>query len=34
MRARIGRREKVFGPGRTVSLDRDAKARIMAYARA
>jgi hypothetical protein len=32
MRAR--RREKVFGPGRAVPLDRNAKARIMAYARA
>src|SRR6516162_11950392 len=28
------RREKVFGPGRPVPLDRNAKARIMAYARA
>jgi hypothetical protein len=28
------RREKVFGPGRSVPLDRNAKARIMAYARA
>jgi hypothetical protein len=28
------RREKVFGPGRAVALDRNAKARIMAYARA
>ena len=28
------RREKVFGPGRAVPLDRNAKARIMAYARA
>ena len=28
------RREKVFGPGRAVSLDRNAKARIAAYARA
>ena len=28
------RREKVFGPGRTVSLDRNAKARVEAYARA
>jgi hypothetical protein len=27
-------REKVFGPGRAVPLDRNAKARIMAYARA
>ena len=27
------RREKVFGPGRAVPLDRNAKARIMAYAR-
>jgi hypothetical protein len=31
---RITRREKVFGPGRTVPLDRNAKARIQAYARA
>ena len=30
----IARREKVFGPGRAVPLDRNAKARIMAYARA
>jgi hypothetical protein len=28
------RREKVFGPGRAVPLDRNAKARIQAYARA
>jgi hypothetical protein len=28
------RREKVFGPGRAVPLDRNAKARIMVYARA
>jgi hypothetical protein len=28
------RREKVFGPGRQVPLDRNAKARIAAYARA
>jgi hypothetical protein len=28
------RREKVFGPGRTVPLDRNAKARIATYARA
>jgi hypothetical protein len=34
MRARLGRREKVFGPGRAVPLDRNAKARVMAYARA
>ena len=27
-----GRREKVFGPGRAVPLDRNAKARIAAYA--
>ena len=27
-------REKVFGPGRAVPLDRNAKARIIAYARA
>ena len=31
---RITRREKVFGPGRAVPLDRNAKARIAAYARA
>jgi Helix-turn-helix domain len=31
---RLGRREKVFGPGRAVPLDRNAKARIAAYARA
>jgi Helix-turn-helix domain len=29
-----GRREKVFGPGRAVPLDRNAKIRITAYARA
>jgi hypothetical protein len=29
-----GRREKTFGPGRTVPLDRNAKCRIAAYARA
>jgi hypothetical protein len=29
-----GRREKVFGPGRAVPLDRNQKARIAAYARA
>jgi Helix-turn-helix domain len=34
VRARIGRRVKVFGPGRSLPLDRNAKARIMAYARA
>lgn len=28
------RREKVFGPGRGIALDRNAKARIMIYARA
>jgi hypothetical protein len=28
------RREKVFGPGRQITLDRNAKARIAAYARA
>jgi hypothetical protein len=28
------RREKVFGPGRAVPLDRNAKVRILAYARA
>jgi hypothetical protein len=27
-----GRREKVFGPGRAMPLDRNAKARIAAYA--
>ena len=31
---RSHRREKVFGPGRAVPLDRNAKARIAAYARA
>jgi hypothetical protein len=31
---RSARREKVFGPGRQIPLDRNAKARIMAYARA
>ena len=31
---RGARREKVFGPGRAVPLDRNAKARIAAYARA
>jgi hypothetical protein len=30
----MSRREKVFGPGRTVPLDRNAKARVTAYARA
>jgi hypothetical protein len=30
----LRRREKVFGPGRAVPLDRNAKARIVAYARA
>jgi hypothetical protein len=29
-----GRREKVFGPGHAVPLDRNAKARVAAYARA
>jgi hypothetical protein len=29
-----GRREKVFGPGRAIPLDRNAKCRIQAYARA
>ena len=29
-----GSREKVFGPGRAVPLDRNANARIVAYARA
>jgi hypothetical protein len=28
------RREKLFGPGRAVPLDRNAKARVMAYAKA
>ena len=31
---RTARREKVFGPGRAVPLDGNAKARIQAYARA
>jgi hypothetical protein len=31
---RLTRREKVFGPGRQVPLDRNQKARIAAYARA
>ena len=31
---RLARREKVFGPGRAVPLDRNAKARIAAYAKA
>ena len=31
---RLSRREKVFGPGHAVPLDRNAKARIQAYARA
>jgi hypothetical protein len=31
---RSHRREKVFGPGRAMPLDRNQKARIMAYARA
>jgi hypothetical protein len=31
---RTARREKVFGPGHAVPLDRNAKARIQAYARA
>ena len=31
---RSARREKVFGPGRAVPLDRNAKCRIQAYARA
>ena len=30
----LSRREKTFGPGRAVPLDRNAKARLMAYARA
>ena len=29
-----GRREKTFGPGRAVALDRNAKVRIQAFARA
>ena len=29
---RLGRREKVFGPGRQIPLDRNAKARIAVYA--
>ena len=32
--AYLRRREKVFGPGRAVPLDRNAKARILAYAKA
>ena len=31
---RLHRREKVFGPGWAAPLDRNAKARITAYARA
>jgi hypothetical protein len=31
---RLCRREKVFGPGRAVPLDKNAKARIIAYAKA
>jgi hypothetical protein len=31
---RCDRREKVFGPGRAVPLDRNAKGRIAVYARA
>ena len=31
---RRGRREKVFGPGQAVPMDRNAKCRIVAYARA
>ena len=34
MRGVRRRREKVFGPGRAVPLDRNAKVRILAYARA
>jgi len=30
---RLARREKVFGPGPRVPLDREAKCRIMAYAK-
>ncbi len=30
----LARREKVFGPGRSIRLDRNAKCRIQAYARA
>jgi hypothetical protein len=33
-RMRLHRREKVFGPGWAVPLDRNQKARIAAYARA
>jgi hypothetical protein len=33
LRLSIHRREKVFGPGRQIPLDRNAKARITAYAR-
>jgi hypothetical protein len=31
---RLRRREKVFGPGPRISLDRNAKARVMAFAKA
>jgi Helix-turn-helix domain len=34
MPTNLRRREKVFGPGRAVPLDRNAKVRIVAYARA
>jgi Helix-turn-helix domain len=34
MPIKLRRREKVFGPGRAVPLDRNAKVRIAAYARA
>jgi hypothetical protein len=34
LRLSAHRREKVFGPGRAVPLDRNAKCRIAAYARA
>jgi DNA-binding Lrp family transcriptional regulator len=33
-RGRLPRREKLFGEGRAIPLDRNAKARIMVYARA
>jgi hypothetical protein len=31
---RLARREKVFGHGRQIALDRNAKCRIQAYAKA
>ena len=29
---RISRREKIFGPGRAVPMDKNAKCRVQAYA--